>query len=207
MIYYIYMIYILYMYYCSVFESYESFVVNIFYNLRRFKSRQEIKFNLFHNESESGSGGKLYMRRGFDFSCENVFNFRLITNFSDDIFREKVIRIDNNKDKYTKHKNKDPNKDQNKDPNKDPNKDNTKHKDSENNTSNKIRIRNNLFSILKAQILKKINNNNQNNLFNSNQDSNQITPPPLKEYDIIFYIHGGGFLSQTTESSSGFLCE
>lgn len=29
----------------------------------------------------------------------------------------------------------------------------------------------------------------------------------LEEYDIVFYIHGGGFLAQSVESSVGFLSE
>lgn len=29
----------------------------------------------------------------------------------------------------------------------------------------------------------------------------------LQEYDIVFYIHGGGFLAQTTESVVGYLSE
>ncbi len=59
------------------------------------------------------------------------------------------------------------------------------------------------YKVLQKVLISESKNKDLNNQENLLENKTKI----LQEYDILFYIHGGGFLAQSTESVVGFLSE
>jgi hypothetical protein len=181
----------------SIFESYESSLINIPYTLLRTHSVTNKKFHIkLYGTSYNSTNCRNYlgisMRRGNKRDNElnyayykNVFNFRLLTNLREIEFREAFVE----------------------------------------NKAFKIDLKNKIKSLLCNNRLKEILSKKENKFFNlfmksvkANlhklssikkilNDSKNICEESLQEFDVLFYIHGGGFISQTTESCAGYLSE
>jgi hypothetical protein len=59
------------------------------------------------------------------------------------------------------------------------------------------------YKVLQKVLISESKNKNLYNQENLYGNATKILP----EYDVLFYIHGGGFLAQSTESVVGFLSE
>jgi len=132
------------------------------------------------------------MRRGnkrdneFNYAYyKNVFNFRLLTNLREIELRESFVE----------------------------------------NKAYKTSIKNKIKSLLLNKRIEEILSKKENKFFNllmksvyenlnkfsaiskSFNDSKNKSEESLQEFDVLFYIHGGGFISQSTESCAGYLSE